>query len=90
MPLFGIQQLMYATENENAKPIDEVFTKQEQQCLRQLNKQFTGLTQVLSNPYNHQSMLWTKWIVARLGCWKVYNSQRRAGPDKYMLKKGLI
>lgn len=82
-----ILQLMYATEDENAQPIDEVFTKKEQQCLQQLNKQLTGKTQKLSNPYKQQSMLWAKWIVARLGGWKGYNSQRRAGP--ITLKRGM-
>lgn len=82
-----ILQLMYATEDENTQPIDEVFTKREQRCLRQLNKQLKGKTQTLSNPYNQQSVLWAKWIVARLGGWKGYNSQRRAGP--ITLKRGM-
>lgn len=82
-----ILQLMYASEDENAQPIDEVFTKQEQQCLHQLNKQLAGKTEKLSNPYKSQSLFWAKWIVARLGGWKGYSSQRRAGP--VTLKRGL-
>lgn len=57
------------------------------ECLKQINKQLKGKTQKLSNPYQLQSMLWAKWIIARLGGWKGYKSQRHAGP--ITLKRGL-
>ena len=82
-----ILQLMHASEDENAQPIDEVFTKQEQQCLIQINKQQEGKTSKLSNPYRHQSLIWAKWIIARLGGWKGYKSQRNPGP--IALKRGM-
>jgi len=82
-----ILQLMYAGEDENAQPIDEVFTKQEQQCLAQINKQLAGKTRKLTNPYKTQSLIWAKWIIARLGGWKGYKSQRATGP--ITLKRGL-
>jgi hypothetical protein len=82
-----ILQLMYAAEDENAQPIDEVFTKQEQRCLAQINKQLTGKTLKLSNSYKTRSLIWAKWIIARLGGWKGYKSQRPPGP--ITLKRGL-
>jgi hypothetical protein len=59
-----VLQLMYAGEDENAQPIDEVFTKQEQECLQQINKQQEGKTSKLSNPYKQKSLVWAKWIIA--------------------------
>jgi hypothetical protein len=82
-----ILQLMYAGEDENAQPIDEVFTKQEQKCLLQINKQQEGKTSKLSNPYKQKSLVWAKWIIARLGGWKGYKSQRNPGP--ITLKRGM-
>ena len=82
-----ILKLVYATEDENAQPIDEVFTKQEQKCLLQINKQQEGKTTKLSNPYKQQSLMWAKWIIARLGGWKGYKSQRNPGP--ITLKRGM-
>ena len=82
-----ILQLMHASEDENAQPIDEVFTKQEQECLSQINKQQEGKTSKLSNPYKQNSLIWAKWIIARLGGWKGYKSQRNPGP--ITLKRGM-
>ena len=75
-----ILQLMHASEDENAQPIDEVFTTQEQQCLIQINKQQEGKTSKLSNPNQHQSLVWAKWIIAGLVGWKGYKTQRNPGP----------
>lgn len=82
-----ILQLMHASEDENAQPLDEVFTKQEQKCLLQINKQQEGKTTKLLNPYKEQSLVWAKWIIARLGGWKGYKSQRNPGP--ITLKRGM-
>jgi hypothetical protein len=82
-----IAQLMHASDDENAQPIDEVFTHQEQQCLIQINKEQEGKTSKLSNPYKQKSMIWAKWIIARLGGWKGYKSQRNPGP--ITLKRGM-
>jgi len=82
-----ILQLMHTSDEENAQSIDEVFTKQEQQCLLQIKKQQEGKTSKLSNPYKEKSLIWAKWIIARLGGWKGYKSQRAPGP--ITLKRGL-
>jgi len=53
----------------------------------QVNKQQKGKKSKLSNPYKHQSLIWAKWIIARLGGWKGYKSQRNPGP--ITLKRGM-
>lgn len=82
-----IMQLMHATEDENAQPLSEVFSDTEQKCLQQANRQLNGNTQKQSNPYKPQSLIWARWIIARLGGWKGYTSQRNPGP--ITLKRGL-
>jgi transposase len=77
-------QLMHACDEETAQPIDEVFTGQEQDCLKQVNHQLKGKQ---SNPYHQCTLLWSKWIIARLGGWKGYKSERVPGP--ITLKRGL-
>jgi hypothetical protein len=82
-----VMQLMHASEEETAQPLDEVFTKQEHQCLIEVNHQLKGKTKKQSNPYKEKTLLWAKWIIARLGGWKGYSSQRTPGP--ITLKRGL-
>ena len=79
-----VMQLMHACDEETAQPIDEVFTSQEQNCLVHINQQMKGIK---SNPYHQNSLLWAKWIIARLGGWKGYKSERVPGP--ITLKRGL-
>jgi len=82
-----IMQLMHASEDERLQPLDEVFNEKEQQCLVQLNSQLNGKTTKLSNPYKTKTLLWTKWIIARLGGWKGYQCEKSPGP--ITLKRGL-
>ena len=83
-----VMQLMYASDDETAQPVDEVFTTQEQKCLIQVNRQLNSKkSNKQSNPYKQNTLLWAKWIIARLGGWKGYHSQRIAGP--ITLKRGL-
>lgn len=77
-------QLMQATEDEGASV---AFSEEEQLCLEMLNNQQEGKTEKLKNPFRKRSLLWSKWIVARLGGWKGYQSQRIPGP--VTLKRGL-
>lgn len=81
-----IMQLMMATEDED-QTADHVFTEKEQKCLQQINQQYQGCTKKQINPYKQNSLLWAKWIIARLGGWKGYASQRVPGP--ITIKRGL-
>jgi hypothetical protein len=78
---------MYATEQENGQPLDEVFTPLQQVCLREVGSQLQGKHPSLTNPYQTKTTPWAKWIIARLGGWSGYASQRPAGP--ITLKRGL-
>ena len=81
-----VMQMMLADEEEK-QPASTVFDSSEQQCLTQLTKNYEGKTAKQKNPYTPYSLLWAKWIIARLGGWKSYQSQRPPGP--ITLKRGL-
>jgi hypothetical protein len=83
-----IIQMMLAYEDDNEQPIEEVFTKDEQICMDQANKKLEGATEKLCNPHQPQTLKWATWIIARLGGWKGYTSQRKPGP--VVLHRGFI
>jgi len=58
----------------------EVFSKQEVKLLELLNSNYEGATQKLKNPYNKEHLAWVAWIIARMGGWNGYRSQRPPGP----------
>ncbi|CAF4627086.1 unnamed protein product, partial [Rotaria socialis] len=57
------------------------------ECLTKLNIKSQGKTEKLKNPYRTNSLKWATWIIARLGGWSGYQSQRPPGP--ITLKNGL-
>ena len=58
---------------------ETMFDQKEIECLQKINQQVQGNTQKLSNPFNKAKLAWAFWILARIGGWKGYASQRRAG-----------
>jgi hypothetical protein len=87
MATLRILQMMLAYDDENEQPVDEVFDQDQQQCLAMMNKQLEGETDKLKNPAKSNTLKWATWIIARLGGWKGYRSQRKPGP--IVLQKGL-
>lgn len=87
MATLRILQMMLAYEDDNEQPIDEVFDKDQQLCLQMINGQLKGATDKLKNSSKSNTLKWATWIIARLGGWKGYTSQRKPGP--IVLQKGL-
>lgn len=87
MATLKILQMTIAYEDDNEQPIDEVFDKEQQQCLETANTQLEGETEKLKNPWTSHTLKWATWIIARLGGWKGYVSQRK--PGVIVLHKGL-
>lgn len=87
LAVLRILQMWIAYEDDPEQAVDEVFTKEEQQCLQQLDEKLQGHTQKLCNPHRRQTLMWATWIIARLGGWKGYCSQRKPGP--IVLHRGL-
>jgi hypothetical protein len=63
----------------NEQEAGEVFSASEEECLREVGQEQEGKTSKQQNPHQEGSLRWARWIIARLGGWKGYASQRRAG-----------
>ena len=68
-------------------PAGLAFSQLEQDCLQQLALSLEGRTQKQRNPHHPGSLAWVTWIIARLGGWSGYQSQRP--PGMYTLVQGL-
>ena len=55
------------------------FTKKQQSFLEQLEPKLEGRTKKLQNPHPKRSLPWATWLIARLGGWSGYQSQRPPG-----------
>lgn len=60
-------------------PASVAFALDQQQCLTQLASSLQGGTQKQQNPYPPASLAWATWLIARLGGWSGYRSQRPPG-----------
>ena len=87
MASLRILQMMLAYQDDNEQCVNEVFNQQEQQCLQMISKRLEGETEKQKNPYKVSTLKWATWIIARMGGWKGYTSQRKPGP--IVLQKGL-
>ena len=82
-----VLQLTYARNRFNCQSIEEVFDQQEQQVLQQVNERLQGETEKQKNAFPQDRLSWATWIIARLGGWKGYQSQKPPGP--ITIKNGL-
>ena len=78
-----VLRLMLAERGDGSQPLCHVFDASERACLEALGGGLDGRTAAQQNPHAAGSLGWAGWIVARLGGWKGYRSQRRAGPIVY-------
>lgn len=72
-----IMQIAYATEEETYPR--SCFSEQEIECLEIQIKQLEGKTEKLKNPYKSSDLKRYIWVIARLGGWKGYLSERKPG-----------
>lgn len=59
--------------------VPAVFSELEQACLKDLVPEYEGKTTKQQNPHPPDSLAWASWIIARLGGWMGYASQRPPG-----------
>jgi len=62
-----------------SRPASLVFSQSQQQCLGQLSSRFNGRTRKQQNPFPPYILAWATWLIARLGGWSGYASQRPPG-----------
>jgi len=73
-----VMQLNRARDGSNLT-VQTVFSETEQACLKDLVSQYEGITTKQQNPHPPDSLAWGAWIIARLGGWIGYSSQRPPG-----------
>ena len=56
-----------------------VFNPAQQQFLAQLGSRLNGRTRKQQNPFPPYTLAWATWLIARLGGWSGYASQRPPG-----------
>jgi Transposase DNA-binding/Transposase DDE domain len=79
--------IAYHCPEEESPETATVFTLKQQECLVAMNETMEGKTKALKNPYSPNQLKWAVWIIARIGGWKGYSSQRP--PGMTTLFKGL-
>ena len=75
-----VMQLVQAREGQTNQSIESVFSPIEITCLEQLNKQLEGKTAKQQNPHPQNTLAYASWVIARLGGWSGFKSQRPPGP----------
>lgn len=74
-------QLTLARDGEKIdRPISDVFTSEEVEVLNAIGPRLEGKTVKQKNPNQKEKLSWAAWIIARLGGWNGYASERPAGP----------
>lgn len=74
-------QLTLARQDiKQQRPVSDVFAEEEITVLEALLPKFEGKTEKQKNPYQKGKLSWAAWIIARLGGWKGYASERPPGP----------
>lgn len=75
-----VLQLKASREGATELKTENVFDKEEIECLEELNLELKGTTAKQSNPHIKENLAWAAWIIARLGGWKeFYNAKRPPG-----------
>jgi Transposase DNA-binding/Transposase DDE domain len=66
-------------ETEEGLPAAISFTEKEMECMNMQCKKMEGKTEKQKNPYTKGSLKYATWVIARLGGWKGYASERKPG-----------
>lgn len=72
-----IMQIAYSSEEE--LPPSSCFSKEQSQCMELQMPHLEGNTEKLKNPYKPYGLKRYIWVIARLGGWKGYQSERKPG-----------
>lgn len=76
----NVMQLTLAREGKTLRPATDVFTTDEIEVLHHIQPTLEGKTEKQKNPHVLDTLAWAAWMIARLGGWKGYASERKPGP----------
>lgn len=75
-----VMQLVQAREQDQGLQSQDAFEPDVVEFIKQINPALEGNTEKLKNPHSINSMAFAAWVIARLGGWSGYSSQRPPGP----------
>jgi hypothetical protein len=75
-----IMQLVLARDGTVERPATDVVAIEQLPMLEALQIRFEGKTAKQKNPHAKHSLAWLAWIIARIGGWTGYASERPPGP----------
>lgn len=78
-----IMQIAYSSEEEI--PPSCCFSSEQTQCMELQMPQLEGNTEKLKNPYKPSNLKRYIWVIARIGGWKGYSSQRKPGVTTFWI-----
>lgn len=73
-------QLTMVRDGESDRPDTDCFALEDRPLLKHLCSQLEGKTRKQRNAYPLFTLSWCSWIIARLGGWNGYASERKPGP----------
>lgn len=73
-------QLTLARDGATRQPVSDGFNATEVKVLRRIEHSLPGRTAKQLNPHPPDCLAWAAWIIARLGGWTGYASQKPPGP----------
>ena len=74
-----IEKLKMSRDGEGEMKTSDLFDNEEIKLLEILNEDLQGATDKQKNPYLNEHLSWASWVIARLGGWKGFKSQRPPG-----------
>lgn len=75
-----MQLTLARNDEKQERPLSDIFSEGEAALLNTLLPGLEGRTEKQKNPYQKGKLAWAAWIIARLGGWKGYVSERPPGP----------
>jgi DDE family transposase len=78
-------QLVQARDGGEELPAEFVFSDEEIEVLKAINKKVQGKTALQQNPHRIKTLAWAAWVIAKLGGWTGYASHRPPGPITFHL-----
>jgi len=76
----AVIQLVQARNGGEELPAEFVFSPEEIDALKAINKTVQGKTALQKNHHPTNTLAWAAWIIAKLGGWSGYASHRPPGP----------
>jgi hypothetical protein len=78
-------QLTMARDRATRQPVSDAFAARQVRVLAAIEQDLPGKTAKQQNPHARGTLAWAVWIIARLGGWTGYASQRPPGPKTIYL-----